>query len=429
MAISSLVLKQLDWLDWIFLIIHGITFGLNDFQYAYQAGHSTTMATWAVLETVDYFLRNGSEVFTCAMDMTSAFDLTLHSLLFEKMIAAGFPAIFIRLFIFIYMKQVADVRWNGKKSKMFRMTNGCRQGVILSAIAYCFYCEELFSLLRKRRAGCWVEGTYCGLFGYSDDNWALAPSLDSLQKILDTCQEYAASHNLKFSTDPNPTKRKTKCMGFLKDSRPLPRLLLCGNSLPWVQKLRHLGNTIENRITGGQLDNKIKNAIYIQKNITLNQEFSFAHPKTKIKVNCIYNTHFTGCQLWNLFGHEAQKLESHYNRSVKIMCGLPYSTHRYFVEHITERPHVRKMLIKRYLKFIQSVEQSPKHSLTKLLKIAKGDVRSVTGSNMRYHTISESDKWRLNILDELFELQHGDLVVPGMEAGEISTILDYICTS
>ena len=104
-AISSLVLKQLDW---IFLIIHGKTFGLNDFQNAYQAGHSTTMATWAVLETVDYFLRNGSEVFTCAMDMTSAFDLTLHSLLFEKMIAAGFPAIFICLFIFIYMKQVAD---------------------------------------------------------------------------------------------------------------------------------------------------------------------------------------------------------------------------------------------------------------------------------------------------------------------------------
>ena len=79
-------------------------------------------------------------------------------------------------------------------------------------------------------------------------------------------------------------------------------------------------------------------------------------------------------------------------------------------------------------------------------------MRSVTGSNLRhimlllnkfdltyvspedalnieYHTISESDKWRLNILDELFELQHGDLVVPGMEDGEISTILDYICTS
>ena len=43
------------------------------------------------------------EVFTCAMDMTADFDLTLHSLLFTRMIRKGFPAIFIRLFIYIYV--------------------------------------------------------------------------------------------------------------------------------------------------------------------------------------------------------------------------------------------------------------------------------------------------------------------------------------
>ena len=53
-AISSILLKLLDW---IFIILFGIKFGLNDFQYAYQAGCSTTMCTWAVLETVDYFLK------------------------------------------------------------------------------------------------------------------------------------------------------------------------------------------------------------------------------------------------------------------------------------------------------------------------------------------------------------------------------------
>ena len=81
-AISSIVLKLIDW---VFIILYGVKFGLNDFQFAYQAGCSTTMCTWAVLETVDWYLKNGSEVFTCAMDMTKAFDLTLHSLLFRKM--------------------------------------------------------------------------------------------------------------------------------------------------------------------------------------------------------------------------------------------------------------------------------------------------------------------------------------------------------
>ena len=53
-AISSILLKLIEW---IFLILFGINFGLNDFQYAYQAGCSITMCTWAVLVTVDYFLK------------------------------------------------------------------------------------------------------------------------------------------------------------------------------------------------------------------------------------------------------------------------------------------------------------------------------------------------------------------------------------
>ena len=112
------------------------------------------MCTWAVLETVDWFMKNGSEVFTCAMDMTKAFDLTLHSLLFKKMLKAGFPPILLRLFVIIYINQTANVRWNGEFSSLLPMTNGVRQGAVLSAIAYCFYCEGLFAILKQKRTGC-----------------------------------------------------------------------------------------------------------------------------------------------------------------------------------------------------------------------------------------------------------------------------------
>ena len=71
-AISSLMLKLLDW---IILILFGDVLGLDQLQFAYQPGCSTTMCTWTVVETVDYFLRNGGEVYGCMMDMTKAFDL------------------------------------------------------------------------------------------------------------------------------------------------------------------------------------------------------------------------------------------------------------------------------------------------------------------------------------------------------------------
>ena len=176
-AISSLILKMLDW---IIILLFGDTLSLHDLQFAYQPEVSGNMCTYAVLETVDYFLRNGSDVFMCTMDMTKAFDVTMHSLLFSKMLSAGLSAIFLRLLIFIYSQQFANVRWNGQLSSMFTMHNGVRQGAILSALAYCFYCEHLFSLLEKRRYGCWVNGFYLGLLGYSDDNICLAPSLKAL---------------------------------------------------------------------------------------------------------------------------------------------------------------------------------------------------------------------------------------------------------
>ena len=71
---------------------------------------------------------------------------------------------------------------------------------ILSALAYCFYCEELFSLLESRHSGCLINDFYLGLLGYSDNNIYQAPSLNALKEMIKTFEEFAESHNLEFST-------------------------------------------------------------------------------------------------------------------------------------------------------------------------------------------------------------------------------------
>ena len=84
------------------------------------------------------------------------------------------------------------------------MTNGVRQGGILSGFAYCFYMNNLFSKLRKNKIGCWVRGTFLGILGYSDDSLLLAPSLGTLQEMLKVCEELAESGNLLFSGGKTP---------------------------------------------------------------------------------------------------------------------------------------------------------------------------------------------------------------------------------
>ena len=294
-------------------------------------------------------------------------------------------------------------------------------------------------------------GRYHGISGYSDDNWLLAPSLSALQDILNTCEEYAASHNLKFSTDPNPDKCKTKLMAFLKKPRELPNLKLCGTDLPWVKKVKHLGNTISNTMDGNQLDMKVKTAKYVDKNNTICQEFYFAHPKTKVTINNIYNGHFTGSQLWKLGSKEYDKVLSTYNKSVKIMYDLPWATHRYFIEPLTGSQHVSRTLVRRYMSFMEKIKKSSKTSLKQLLDVVKNDVRLTTGHNLRsimmlagkntveelvmgnvdfdYHKVDESEAWRVDFVQEIIELRFGDLEVPGMDHDELQQILEYICTS
>ena len=60
---------------------------------------------------------------------------------------------------------------------------------------------------------------YVGILGYSDENILLAPSQTVLQEMLQVCEMYMNEHSLKFSTDKDPNKSKTKCMAYLKRPR------------------------------------------------------------------------------------------------------------------------------------------------------------------------------------------------------------------
>ena len=259
-AISSLILKLFDW---IIINLYGPLLSLDNLQFAYQEGCSTTMCTWSVVETIGYFKRNGSDIYTCCMDMSKAFDLVRHGLLFRKLLEAGIPPIILRLLLFIYVNQFANVKWNNSVSEIFSLSNGVRQGGVISAILYCFYGNILFSSLRKSGYGCWINSVYTGIYGYSDDNFLLAPSHYALQKMLETCERFAASHGLLFSTDADPSKCKTKCIAFTRKPTILKDIRLCGNVLPWVDSFKHLGNSISNSTCLTDLDITTKRAQYI----------------------------------------------------------------------------------------------------------------------------------------------------------------------
>ena len=199
-------------------------------------------------------------------------------------------------------------------------------------------------------------------------------------------------------------------------------------------------------------DISIKQAAYIQKNCEIIQEFHFCHPKSKLYINGVYNCHFTGSPLWNLFGMEAQKLERTWNVSIRQMFNLPRETHRYLIEPISESPHVKKVLLCRFLSFLNQVRNSEKKVPKELLKSIQYDTKSITGSNIHnilrmthqiyiedvkkqdiynldYFDIPDDEKWRIGLINEILEAQNSVYEVQDFSFDELHVMLVYACTS
>ena len=116
----------------------------------------------------------------------------------------------------MYCKQQASVQWNSHLSHTFPVKNGMKQGAVISPFLYCIYIDNLFKILRKKRNGCWVNSYFAGIIGDADVLLLLGPCIDSLQDMVDFCEEYGDSHNLTFSTHSDIKKCKTKCMALIK---------------------------------------------------------------------------------------------------------------------------------------------------------------------------------------------------------------------
>ena len=78
------------------------------------------------------------------------------------------------------------------------------------------------------------------IVGYADDLLLLSPTMDGLQEMVRTCEEFANDHhNLKFSTHILQ-KCKTKCTAFTKKKSDLINIMINKMVFAWVESAKHL---------------------------------------------------------------------------------------------------------------------------------------------------------------------------------------------
>ena len=226
--------------------------------------------------------------------------------------------------------------------------------------------------------------------------------------MIKTCSDYTTQHNLSFSTHNNPKKSKTKCMSFLKKKRILRNMKLNDKKLPRVNSVKHLGTTITDALNYMGQDLLEKRAQFVAKNNELMQEFHYAHPSTKTMTNNVFNTHFYGAPLWDLFSDRFGRLEKTWNISQRLLLSLPRETHKFLIEPLSKRQHIIFSLRKRFLKFVKCVAESQKSVLRNVLDSVKPDCRSVTGRNLRTIMISTEKNFKATCDPPYCEIPPGE---------------------
>ena len=115
------------------------------------------------------------------------------------------------------------VRWGGVYSSSFTVTNGVRQGGILSSYLFNVYVDDLSVKLNSCHVGCYYSGGCINHLMYADDLVIMSPSVAGLYKLLHICESFGLSHDVLFNN------KKSTIMSFragnLKDAH-LPLYLL-----------------------------------------------------------------------------------------------------------------------------------------------------------------------------------------------------------
>ena len=153
-----------------------------------------------VIETIQYFTQMRSPVYVLFIDASNVFDRLSHIELFDILSERNMCPLIRRLLFNLYGNQQFQIRWNNCLSNMYNMTNGVKQGAVLSPILFTMYIDGLFYELKRAGVGCHINGEYVGAFGYADDIILLSPSLCALKHSITLCEDYAKRFKILFNS-------------------------------------------------------------------------------------------------------------------------------------------------------------------------------------------------------------------------------------
>ena len=106
--------------DYVILFISNTCFQTSDMRFGFKQQHSTVICSLLYHEVINHYFYNGSNVYSCLLDASKAFDKVHYGTMFCILLNKNVPYCIIRLLMDGYVRQEARVIWNSCHSTYFR---------------------------------------------------------------------------------------------------------------------------------------------------------------------------------------------------------------------------------------------------------------------------------------------------------------------
>ena len=242
-----------------------------------------------------------------------------HWSLFKKLLDRNLPYIIVRLLLVWYTTQQFSVQWDSFLSDSFTVTNGVRQGSILSPQLFSIYLEELSNRLSDARTGCHYNSFCFNHLFYADDAVLLAPTVSSLQALINICFTYSVEFDITYSF------KKSMCTAFIPavyKNLLIPSVYLGGRPLLWTNEHKYLGAILKYDMFDDSDIIRQTRSVYSHGNFLI-QRFRNCTESVKVKLFKSYCCNMYGIQLWAQFSPQVlSKLRVAYNNIFRSLLRI-----------------------------------------------------------------------------------------------------------
>ena len=143
-------------LEWSILLQYGSYLSTSELQFGFKSGVSSDTCTGQLKNTIAFHLQGNTKVYGCFLDASKAFDRVNHNTLFRILESRGMPSALLRFLWSWYKNQSCTVKWDSWVSSPFGVSNGVRQGGVLSPVLFTVYLHELLQRLSHLDIGCHI---------------------------------------------------------------------------------------------------------------------------------------------------------------------------------------------------------------------------------------------------------------------------------